>query len=806
MHTDPEPDVALEIAHLLLIDVVGYSKLLVNEQIDSLKTLNRIVRATESFRAAEAKDKLIRLPTGDGMALLFFESLEQPVRCALEIAEALRNEPRIPVRMGIHSGPVNQVQDVNDRVNIAGSGINVAQRVVDCGDAGHILLSKHVADDLCQYRHWQPYLEDLGECEVKHGLRLHLFTLCKDGLGKRSRPEKLKRGKRWEDTVPVRPLVPVRWPRWTLLIALGLATGALTLSIGIWLRRPVALTTASPAETAPVSERSIAVLPFENLSDERQNAHLPDAVQDEILTDLAKVSDLKVISRTSVRQYKTGQERNVREIAKQLGVAHILEGTVQFAANRVRVTVQLIDARTDTHQWAERYDRDLADVFGVESEVAEKIVGQLKSKLSSQEKAAIEERPTADLVAYDLYLRARDLIDGAVFSSGSELLEATRLLDEATKRDPSFALAYYQLAHAHDQLYLRALDHTIERLNLAKAAIQSLRLLRPDSGEAHLALAKHLYWGYLDYEHARQELTAASRTLPNEPLIFLLSGYIDRRQGRWEGSLKNIERALELDPQGPQKPFMLQQLAKTYELLRRYTDQAAALDRGLALAPDNVSMRLDRAGLELEARADTKPLRSALQALVVEHPEEMHGYALQFLYLARCEHNWDAAIQALNMMPIDGCHEEAFPFPRAWCEGTVARMRGDATGAHAAFISARKEVEQIVQVQPDNAPALCVLGLIDAALGNKDGAIREGRRAVALLPVTKDSINGASAIEFLAMTYAWAGKKDYALSELDNAANIPGWLSYGELRLDPLWDPIRSEPRFQKIIASLAPK
>src|SRR5436305_7682371 len=516
MSADLTPDLQLEIAHLLLIDVVGYSKLLVNDQIDALQKLNQIVRGTDCFRAAEAKDKLIRLPTGDGMALLFFENLEQPARCALEIAQALKDHPEIQVRMGIHSGPVNQVPDVNDRINIAGAGINIAQRVLDCGDAGHILLSKHVADDLKEYRHWRPYLQDLGECEVKHGLRLHLFNLCKEGLGNPQLPEKLKRRKRWKETGPVHLVTSARWPRWAPLAALLLSACAVAISFAIFLGHRAIHNETFGNFSGVIPDKSIAVLPFENLSDDKQNAYFADGVQDEILTNLAKVADLKVISRTPVMQYKNILQRNLRELGKTLGVAHILEGAVQRAGGRVRVSAQLIDARTDAHLWGESYDRDIADVFAIENELAEQIVAQLKSKLSPQEKAAIEEKPTNALAAYDFYLRGRDLIDRAVFSSGKELFEAIGLLQQAVKRDPSFALAYYQLAHAHDQLYVRAIDHTAERLKLAESAIESLRRLRPDSGETHLSLAKNLYWGHLDYDNSRRALSASSRSLPDE--------------------------------------------------------------------------------------------------------------------------------------------------------------------------------------------------------------------------------------------------------------------------------------------------
>ena len=328
-------------------------------------------------------------------------------------------------------------------------------------------------------------------------------------------------------------------------------------------------------------EKSIAVLPFSNLSKEPENAFFADGVQDEILTDLARIADLKVISRTSAMQYQSGVARNLRKISHQLGVANVVEGSVQRAGNRVRVNAQLIDAHTDRHLWAETYDRDLADVFAIQSEIAQQIVYQLKSKLSPQEKAAIEQKPTADLVAHDLYIRAKTLITTAVFSTpqAESLSEAVRLLNEAIERDPGFALAYYQLAHAHDLLYFTGTDHTPARLAMADAAIQSLTRLLPNSGEAHLALAKHLYWGYLDYDRARNELGLAQKNLPNEPWAFVLAGYIDRRQGRWDESTEKLERAVELDPQNP---AILEQLALTYDSLRRYADEERVYDRAIA--------------------------------------------------------------------------------------------------------------------------------------------------------------------------------------------------------------------------------
>ena len=808
MSVEPNADLQLEIGYLLLIDVVGYSKLLVNEQVELLQELNQIVRSTPSFRNAEATGKLIRLPTGDGMALVFFRSPEEPAQCGLEIHAASKSHPHLQLRMGVHSGPVNQITDVNDRSNVAGTGINVAQRVMDCGDAGHILLSKHVADDLAQYRHWQPYLHDLGEWEVKHGLRLSLVNLYKEGLGNPAIPEKLKRGQRWKKGgTPVRPVRPLRWLKFALVAALLLAALALTSTFLISFRRASSTAETSfglPAMVA-VSAKSIAVLPFENLSDEKENAYFADGVQDEILTGLSRVADLKVISRTSVIQYKTGAKRNLREIGAALGVAHVLEGTVQRAGSRVRVNAQLIDARTDSQVWAERYDRDVADVFAIESELAGKIVAQLQAKISPSEKAAIEQKPTADLAAYDLYVRAKTLIATAVYNTPLQegLSEAVRMLNQAIERDPAFALAYYQLAHAHDLIYFGGLDHTPARLAMADAAIQSLTRLLPNSGEAHLALAKHLYWGYHDYDHARKELSLAQKSLPNDPWAFVLAGYIDRRQGRWAESTKNLERAAELDPQNP---HVLQQISSSYNFLHRYADQVRALDRAIAVTPKEAVLRVSRAEVELDWHADTRPLLSTIEAILAEDSREVNNIAQQWLRGSLCQRDFDGALRALPALPIAGCHQDVIPFPRAWCEGVVAQMRGDKAAAYAAFTSTRAEAAKLVAEQPDYPEGLCVLGMADAALGHKDDAIREGRRAVELLPVTKDSIVGALLVEKLALIYAWTGEKDLAFEQLAIAARIPGYLSYGELRLHPYWDPLRGDPRFEKIVASLAPK
>jgi TolB-like protein/class 3 adenylate cyclase/Flp pilus assembly protein TadD len=787
MSTEIKKEIQLEIAHVLFIDIVGYSRFSINEQRAAINELTQIVRATEQFQKADASDRLIKIATGDGMALVFYTSPEAPAQCAIEISGALKEHPRLQLRMGVHSGPVSGVIDVNGHANLAGSGLNIAQRVMYCGDAGHILLSKHVAEDLEEYEQWRPLLHDLGACEVKHGVRVEITNLYSEEVGNVQLPRKFQAVRKHRARL-----------RWAEVAFALLVLGAIIAAFIFVSRRP-----ARPALS--VAEKSIAVLPFENLSSDKENAYFADGVQDEILTNLARIADLKVISRTSVMQYKTGVARNLREIGQALGVAHLLEGSVQRAGGKVRVNAQLIDARNDAHVWAQTYDRELADVFAIESELAQQIVSQLKSKLSPQEKAAIEQKPTADLVAHDLYIRAKTLIATSAFSTPlvESLSEAVRLLDQALERDPAFALAYYQLAQAHDQLYFGGIDHTPTRLALADSAIQFLARLRPYSGEAHLALAKHLYWGYLDYDHAREELKLAQQTLPNDPLVFEILGYIDRRQGRWAESTKNLERAIELDPQNV---GFLKQVADSYVCLRQYADAERVLDRAIAVAPKDSNLRAYRASIELEWHANPQPLSSTIRAIIAEDSREGQNIAELWLQVALCERDFDDARRALAALPIGGCYDDRIPFPRASCEGVVAQMKGDKAAVHSAYTTAHSEAAKLIADQPDYAEALCVLGMADAALGNKEDAISEGRRAVELLPVSKNAIQGSSLIKYLALIYAWTGEKDLAFQQLAVAARTPGFLSYGELRLHPRWDALRGDLRFEKIVAALAPK
>ena len=552
---------------------------------------------------------------------------------------------------------------------------------------------------------------------------------------------------------------------------------------------------------ARIPEKSIAVLPFDNLSDEKQNAYFAVGVQDEIMSNLARIADLKVISRTSANLYKSGNERNSREIGQQLGVVHLLEGNVQRIGNRLRVNAQLIDARTDTHLWAQTYDRDVADLFAIQSEIAQAIAGQLYAKISPAEKLAIERRPTADLIAFDLYSRAKSL--GII--PEENLFQAADLLNQAVARDPTFFQAHCQLAYVHDELYHLHVDRTPKRLALAEEAVEAAFRLRPDAGEAHLARAEHLYRGYLDYGEALRELEIARQTLPNDARLFELKGYIERRRpdGNQEEALRNLERAIDLDPRNF---LVLQQTALSYFFLGRYADEATVLDRMLAIRPDDAETKVTRAFVDLYWKADTRPLHRLMDEIRAKGHGAIQSVAAGWLECALAERDAGAAADALAAMGENALGNTIPKYSPRFVQGLIARMTKDDAKARSAFTAARAEQEKLVRADPDDAGALCVLGLIDAALGRKEEALREGRRAVELVPVEKDATNGTRVIGVLAMIAAWVGYNDLACEQLAIVNHRRNEISYGELKLEPFWDPLRGEPCFEQIVASLAPK
>jgi TolB-like protein/Flp pilus assembly protein TadD/predicted Ser/Thr protein kinase len=557
---------------------------------------------------------------------------------------------------------------------------------------------------------------------------------------------------------------------------------------------------------AQLSARGVAVLPFENLSHDRDDALFADGIQDDLLTKLAQVRDLKVISRTSVMQYPPGVARDIRQIGKALRVSHVLAGSLRKTGSWLHMNVHLIDTRTDAHVWVEQYDCDLKDVFGIQGEIAQKVAEQLRAKISPAEKLAIRRPPTADLTAFNFYSRAKNLLLVETnFTTGAKpkFMQAIDLLNHAVAHDAGFFQAYCQLARAHEQLYLYGIDQTPARLALAEEAVQAALRLRSDAGEAHLARAENLYMGYLDYDGALAELATASQTLPNDPSIFVLKGAILRRQGKQEEALRNFEHAAELDPLNFSG---LLQLALSNDYLRRYADEKAVLDRALSLQPDDVQTKVVRAYVEFDWKADIRPLRQLIDEIRAKNPADIENVADNWLACALAERDAASAANALAALGENKYGNDVVKFSRPFVEGLIARMTNDHGKAVAAFTTARAEQEKVVEAAPDYAPALCVLGLIDAALGRKDEALQEGRRAIELLPISKDALSGSGIVLYFAMIAAWVGEKDLACEQLATARVHSREVSYGQLKLLPSWDSLRGEPCFEEIVASLGPK
>ncbi len=805
---ETKPDLPFEIAHLLLIDVVGYSKLLVNEQIELLQELKQIVRSTECFRSAEASGKLHRVPTGDGMALLFFRNLEEPVHCALEISRTLQDHPHIRLRMGIHSGPVNRITDVNDETNFAGSGVNVAQRVLDCGDAEHILLSAHVAEDLAQYRHWRPCLHDLGECEVKHGLHLHLFNLYKDGLGNPQVPEKFGRRRRWkQESDIVRPVSLPRRPRSLLVLALVVAALAMVISsLTFFQRVSLRIPPSTPPEgtaskgTVLIPEKSIAVLPFENRSEDKANAYFADGIQDEILTRLSTIADLKVISRTSTQHYQSAPE-NLPEIARQLGVAHILEGSVQKIGDAVRVNVQLIKAANDSHLWADTFDRKLTDIFSVESDIAKAIADQLQAKLTGREEQEIAAKATDNPEAYDAYLRGVSYTL-KTFPTRANVLGAQKYLKEAVRLDPKFALSWALLSYVDARGYMtQSLQPTAALREETRQAAETALTLQPNLGEAVLAKGSYYYNCLKDYDTAVRYFEQARQLLPNSSRIPELLAYVARRRGQWDRSDAYFKEAERLDPRNVN---LLTEGAINDLCLRRFPEALRKFDEVLDIMPNDQDTLVQKAAVA-QAQGDLQRASALLAPLhLTDNSEDLETQ----VYQAILEHRPAQIISQLKEIlvkpdPALGFYNGEMRFWLGWAQ----EVAGDHAGARESWRQARSELEAFLNKQPDNYGLLGDLALTNMGLGDKAAAIAFAERAVAANPIEKDAVTGPVPIEVLARVASRMGEPDRAIAALQKLLSIPysGGLGLGVpltpalLRLDPMFDPLRNDPRFQKM-------
>ena len=795
MSAEVKKEIGLEIGHVLFIDIVGYSKLLINEQSEQMQKLREIVRGTEQFRLAEAAGKLLRLPTGDGGALVFRTSPDAPVLCALEISKELKRHPEFRVRMGIHSGPVNEITDLNEQANIAGAGINVAQRVMNCGDAGHILLSKHVAEDLEQYRQWQPHLHDLGECEVKHGVRIHAVNFYTDEMGNPEVPEKFKTVGAATVKAPPKSAIP-KWA--AILIVIAIAIG----SFLFWQRQKPKTT----AFASLIPEKSIAVLPFENRSEDKANAYFADGIQDEILTRLAKIADLKVISRTSTQHYKSAPE-NLSEIARQLGVAHIVEGSVQKSGDSVRVNVQLIKAANDSHLWADTFDRKLTDIFSVESEVAKAIADQLRAKLTGQEEQVIAAKPTDNVEAYDIYLR------GVAYNlkplNTANSLAAQRYLREAVRLDPKFALAWALLSYVDARGYITAtLQPTVGLREETRQAAETAFTLQPNLGEAVVAKGFYHYACLKDYDTAVHYFEQARQFLPNNSRIPESLAYVARRRGQWDQSESYFNEAERLDPRNVD---LLSQHAFSYMCLRRFPEALRKSDQVLDITPDDVDILAVKAAIA-QAEGDLSRASALLAPL---RPAADLTQALETqVYQAILERRPAQIIPRLKEIlakpdPDLGYLNGGLRFWLGWAQ----EVAGDHAAAQESWRQARSELEPFLKEQPENFILIGDLALINAGLGDKAAALALAERGMATVPIEKDASAGTPSIEIFARVAAQMKEPDRAIAALQKLLSIPGQGALAEnvpltpalLRLDPMFDPLRNDPRFQKL-ASAEPK
>jgi TolB-like protein/class 3 adenylate cyclase/Tfp pilus assembly protein PilF len=812
MSIEVNKEIELEIAYVLFIDIVGYSKLVTSEQRRLLELLNQIVRESEHFRAAEAKGRLISVPTGDGMALVFYNTPEAPVQCALEVSSAASEHPEVKLRMGIHSGPVSGVVDVSGRSNIAGAGINIAQRVMDCGDAGHILVSKHMAEDLEQYGHWKRHLHDLGECEVKHGVRVSVVNLYTEDHGNPEVPQKFRHARK--GTAPV---VREKKGRSWIIAAAVVLIAALIIAAVLLSRRSAPVATGSGAPSTPpatptpaaaaIPEKSIAVLPFENRSEDKANAYFADGIQDEILTRLAKIADLKVISRTSTQHYKSAPE-NLPEIARQLGVAHIVEGSVQKSGDAVRVNVQLIKAANDSHLWADSFDRKLTDIFSVESEVAKAIADQLRAHLTGREEQLIAARPTDNVEAYDAYLRglAYSLKPG---TSPANSVGAQKYLREAVKLDPKFALGWALLSYVDALGYLTlTLEPTVALREEARQAAETALTLQPNLGEALMAKGYYHYSCLKDYDTAVRYFEQARQFLPNNSRIPESLAYVARRRGQWERSEAYFNEAERLDPRDVN---LLTQHALSYIELRRFPEALRKLDQVLDITPDDVDVLAVKASIA-QAEGDLSRASALLAPL---HPAANDTQALETqVYQAILERRPAQIIPRLNEIlakpdPALGYFNGELRFWLGWAQ----EVAGDHAVAQETWRQARSELEPFLKEQPENFALLDDLALTNMSLGDKAAALALSERAIATVPIEKDAIDGPIPLEILARVAARMGEPDRAIAALQKLLSIPGQGALAEnvpltpalLRLDPMFDPLRNDPRFQKLAASPAP-
>jgi TolB-like protein/Tfp pilus assembly protein PilF/class 3 adenylate cyclase len=801
--TEHLPEMKLDIGHVLFIDIVEYSKGLISEQSESLQKLKEIVRGTEQFRVAEAEGKLLRLPTGDGGALVFRNNPEAPVLCAMEITKALqkspgsKEKPQLRLRMGIHSGPVNEVSDLNEQANIAGAGINIAQRVMDCGDTGHILLSRHIAEDLEHYPRWQANLHDLGECDVKHGVRVSVVNLYNDEVGNPALPEKFRKtaASAAQPTLP-KSTKSYLVPGIVLLAALIIL--AVLFGPGFFRSRNqgAAKNTAQSNDIAltPISAKSIAVLPFDNLSSDKENAYFAEGIQDEILTRLAKIADLKVISRTSTQKYKSAPD-NLREVGKQLGVANLLEGSVQKISNAVHVNVQLIRAATDAHLWAESYNRKLDDVFGVEAEVAGAIADQLKAKLTDAEEKAISDKPTRNVSAYDAYLRGLSIEHNRYGDSAYQ--EAAAAYANALKLDPNFAVAWARLAAIRSYLHFNGIDTNTNSAAAVKEAADRAIALQPELGEAWIAQGSYLYRVQRDYAGALRAYNEALKRLPNSSFVFENMAIVERRLGLWKEAEAHFKKSADLDPRDFN--IFLTMGGEFLNYLRRFDDAHAAVDRALEISPNDEDAIAAKADLfQSEGRLE----EAAKQLARIPADSTADRVVLTRLSQAEDERRFDAGIALIKRKvsslkpeePIDNATKILLAH-LGYCQEWAGRPDEARASFERALQALKPSAKSPVSSQPTGLHYF--VASVYAGLGDKINALDQAHGAVE--DFSNDAILKPTAETLLAKIQARFGDLDSAIAALPHLLEVPAGLNRADLRFDPMWDPLRKDPRFEKL-------
>ena len=800
MASQSETSVRLQIGHVLFMDLVGYSKLLLDEQRQYLEHLTKIVRGTEQVRNAREAGKLIQLPVGDGMALVFFDSPEAPVRCAIEISKKLKEYPELRLRMGIHSGPINELRDVNDSANVAGAGINLAQRIMDCGDDKHILLSKRVAEDLGHSREWGPYLHDLGECAVKHGIPVFLVNFYGDGVGNPDLPKTVQQSQLEQAARVEAGRVRQKFRA----VHLGIAAAIVLLvavALSAWLyfgQKP---------EATVSEEKSIAVLPFENFSPEKENAFFADGVQDDILTTLAKIKDLRVISRSSVMGFRDAAAQDVRHIGRKLGVANILEGSVRKEGDRVVVNVQLIDTRNNRQIWANRYDRTLVDSLGLQGELASEIADTLRATLSDDEKALAASKPTRNADAYVFYLRANQ-----ISHNPDSLLEdykaAEQLYTQAIELDPNFALAHARLASVCAEVF-RYYEPTDSWRTKAHAEAETALRLQPNLAEGHFALGQCIYWMDQDYDKALEQFEIASRLSPSNADTRRLIAAIERRQGKWQAALQAFERVAKLDPQNPSTA---RELMYTNSSMRRWPAAAHWAEQMRALAPTSLVAKIQSGYVDFNWKGDTRLLKSTLDEIPTGIDPDGSVTAARW-DLAMLERDFPAARKLLEESSANEIsYSMAGLTPKIFLEGCTSLAEGDNASAQTAFEQARPTFEAAVEEAPESAERHASLGWLYALMGRKRDAIAEGRRAVELKPESKDAVDGALMNGYLALIYARVGENDLAIPLIERLLTTPGAvdstnysITVNDLKYRWDWDLIRDDPRFKQMILETRP-